>query len=89
MLPARKGKTGSIHTETWPTYEDALTIDDEIELVIQVNGKIVNKIAARRGLAKQEAEDIALTDIKVKDKLNGSSVKKVIVVPDKLVNVVI
>jgi leucyl-tRNA synthetase len=89
MLPARKGKTGSIHTEAWPSYEEALTVDDEIELVIQVNGKIVNKIAARRGLDKQQVEAIALTDDKVKDKLNGSSVKKVIVVPDKLVNVVI
>ena len=89
MLPSRKGKTGSIHTETWPSYDDALTVDDEIELVIQVNGKIVNKVAARRGLDKQQAEEIALTDDKVKDKLNGSSVKKVIVVPDKLVNVVI
>jgi len=88
-LPERKGKSGSIHVESWPTYDEALTVDDEIELVIQVNGKIVNKVAARRGLDKKQAEEIALTDNKVKDKLNGSSVKKVIVVPDKLVNVVI
>ena len=79
----------SIHVATWPSYDDALTIDDEIELVLQVNGKILNKVAARRGLSKPEAEEIALKDDKVKSKINGSAVRKVIVVPDKLVNVVV
>ncbi|MBC7997977.1 MAG: leucine--tRNA ligase, partial [Leptolyngbya sp.] len=89
MLPERKGKKGSIHVETWPTFDDALTIDGEIELVIQVNGKIVNKIPVPRGLDKKRLEEIALDDEKLKARLNGSGVKKVIVVPDKLVNVVI
>lgn len=83
------GDAGSIHTHTWPTFEESLTVDDEIELVIQVNGKIVNKVAAPRGLEKNKAEQIALDDEKVKAKLNGGTVRKVIVVPDKLVNVVI
>ena len=56
---------------------------------MQVNGKILNKVAARRGLSKPEAEEIALKDNKVKSKINGSAVRKVIVVPDKLVNVVV
>lgn len=89
MLPERKGKMGSIHVETWPTFEEALTIDGEIELVIQVNGKIVNKIPVARGLDKKCLEEIALDDEKLKARLNGSGVKKIIVVPDKLVNVVI
>jgi leucyl-tRNA synthetase len=79
----------SIHIATWPKFDDALTIDDEIELVLQVNGKIVSKVAARRGLPKPEAEEIALKDGKIQTKINGQSIRKIIVVPDKLVNVVV
>ncbi|HEY9717651.1 MAG TPA: class I tRNA ligase family protein, partial [Trichormus sp.] len=79
----------SIHTATWPTFDQALTVDDQVELVLQVNGKIVSKVAAPRGLPKPEAEQIALKDEKVQGKINGNQVQKVIVVPDKLVNVVI
>ena len=79
----------SIHTAKWPTFENSLTIDDEIELVLQINGKIVSKVAALRGLAKTAAEGIALADDKIVAKLDGQKVKKVIVVQDKLVNVVI
>ncbi len=79
----------SIHTTTWPSFVEALTIDDEIELVLQVNGKIVNKVAAPRGLQKDVAEKLAMDDDKVKAKLEGQSIRKVIVVPDKLVNIVI
>lgn len=79
----------SIHTSNWPKFDDALTVDDEIELVLQVNGKIVNKVAAPRGLDKQVAEKLALDDDKVKSRIDGQSIRKVIVVPDRLVNVVI
>ncbi|HEY9713014.1 MAG TPA: class I tRNA ligase family protein, partial [Chroococcales cyanobacterium] len=80
---------GSIHVAAWPKFDDALTIDNEIELVLQVNGKIVNKVTAPRGLAKPQAEELALKDEKMANKINGQSVRKVIVVPDKLVNVVV
>ena len=79
----------SIHIHPWPKYIDALTISDEIELVLQVNGKIVNKLMVGRGLSKEKIEELALSDDKVKAKLNGSAVRKIIVVPNKLVNVVI
>jgi leucyl-tRNA synthetase len=79
----------SIHVHPWPGFDDKLTIDDEIELVLQVNGKIVSKVVARRGLTREEAEAIALADEKVKAKMDGSPARKVIVVPDKLVNVVV
>ncbi len=79
----------SIHTATWPVFVESLTIDDEIELVLQVNGKIVNKMPASRGLEKSKAEELAMADDKMQAKLNGQAIKKVIVVPDKLVNVVI
>lgn len=81
--------TDSIHITQWPTFDEALTIDNQIELVLQVNGKIVNKVPAARGLEKKTAEDLALADEKVKSKIEGQAIKKVIVVPDKLVNVVV
>ena len=79
----------SIHVAAWPVFDEALTIDDEVELVLQVNGKIVNKLATQRGMAKDKLEALAMADDKVKAKLDGSAIKRVIVVPDKLVNVVI
>lgn len=79
----------SIHVTSWPSYDDALTIDNQIELVLQVNGKIISKVVAPRGLSKQDAEAKAFADDKMKVKIGENSVRKVIVVPDKLVNVVI
>ena len=84
------GQSGkSIHVSDWPGFIEELTIDSEIELVLQVNGRIVSKVNAPRGLAKAEAEEIALGDSKIQGKLNGQKVRKLIFVPDKLVNVVI
>jgi leucyl-tRNA synthetase len=79
----------SIHVTAWPTYLEELTIDNQIELVFQVNGKVVSKAATRRGIAKDEAEKLALDDSKIKAKVDGQTVRKIIFVPDKLVNVVI
>ncbi|MFN8656344.1 MAG: leucine--tRNA ligase [Candidatus Obscuribacterales bacterium] len=83
------GPTDSIHTHTWPTYKAELTIADEIELVLQVNGKLVSKVLAQRGLSDPQAEELALADTKVQKKIEGQSVRKVIVVRDRLVNVVV
>lgn len=84
-----KAEGDSIHVTSWPKFVDALTVDDEIELVLQVNGKIVNKVLAPRGLDKDKAEELARADEKVKAKLDGHEIIKVIVVPNKLVNIVI
>lgn len=84
---AQGGK--SIHVTQWPGYVEALTIDNQVELVLQVNGKIVNKVSAPRGLARPQAEELALKDEKMLVKISGQPVRKVIVVPDKLVNVVV
>lgn len=88
-LWSRIGYEGSVHQASWPDFKDELTIDDEIELVLQVNGKIVNKVPAPRGLDKPKAEEIAMADDKVQKRLTGQAVRKVIVVPDKLVNIVV
>ena len=88
-LSFAKDKNSSIHVQPWPIFDEKLTIDEIIELVLQVNGRIVNKIMVKRGLPKEELEALALSDNKVKAKMEGHSVKKIIVVLDKLVNVVI
>jgi len=89
ILKFAKSESDSIHTHTWPEYLESLTLDDEIELVLQVNGKIVSKLTVPRGIAASEAEALALADEKMLHKINAHTVRKVIVVKDKLVNVVI
>lgn len=79
----------SIHVYTWPVYKNELTSDDEVELVMQVNGKIVSKALIPRGMAKEELESLAKADEKMLAKLDGKSIRKVIVVPDKLINIVV
>lgn len=83
------GDKDSIHTHSWPTYVNQLTIADEIELVLQVNGKLVSKVQAPRGLSDPQAQELALSDAKMQKKIDGQSVRKVIVVRDRLVNVVV
>ena len=79
----------SIHIHPWPSYILKLTIADEIELVLQVNGKLVSKVLAPRGLSDPQAQELAMSDQKMQKKIEGQSVRKVIVVPDRLVNVVV
>jgi leucyl-tRNA synthetase len=79
----------SIHTRSWPQYVNELTIADEIELVLQVNGKLISKVQAPRGLSDPQAQELALTDAKIQKKIDGQCIRKVIVVRDRLVNVVV
>ena len=79
----------SIHETPWPKYIKELTVSDAVELVLQINGKIVNKVDAPRALPKPEAEALALADEKMQQRMQGRAVRKVIVVPDRLVNVVV
>ncbi len=83
-----KSKNDSIHTQTWPSYDESLTLDEQIELVLQVNGKVVSKKQVSRGLERKVAEEMALSDQKILHKINGQLVRKIVVVADKLVNVV-
>jgi leucyl-tRNA synthetase len=72
----------------WPTFDPALLIEDQVTLAVQVNGKLRDTLTAPRGLAKEEAEALALGSDKVQRQLNGAAPRKVIVVPDRLVNIV-
>ena len=79
----------SIHTLDWPTYEEALAKTSSITLVVQINGKLKDKIEVDAETPKDELEKIALNSDKIKELTNGKQIVKVIVVPGKLVNIVV
>lgn len=84
-----KSAQDSIHIAKWPGFTPELTATDEFELVLQVNGKIVNKTMVKRGISEPEAKKVALDDEKIKKKLEGQEPRKVIFVKDRLVNIVV
>ncbi|WP_118858089.1 leucine--tRNA ligase [Sphingomonas mesophila] len=85
---AARGESGLIADADWPAHEAALLVDDEVTLAIQVNGKLRDTLAAPRGLDRAAAEALALASPKVQAQLGGATPRKVIVVPDRLVNIV-
>lgn len=82
------GNEESLTYVPWPTYDEAALVEDEVEVVFQVNGKIRGKQNVARGLSKEELEQIAMNHEAVKEFIEGKTVRKVIAVPDKLVNIV-
>jgi len=80
--------SGMVADASWPPYDPALLIDEEVTIAVQVNGKLRDTITAPRGLPNEEAEARALALPRVQSQLGGGSPRKVIVVPDRLVNIV-
>jgi len=83
------GGKDSVHKLEWPKYEDALAKTSSITLVVQINGKVKDKIEVDAETPKDELEKIALNSEKIKELTNGKQIVKVIVVPAKLVNIVV
>jgi leucyl-tRNA synthetase len=83
------GHTESVSACSWPVYDERLTIDDKVTIVVQVNGKIRDKFIAAAGAAKAEIEKTALAMPGILKWTEGHTVVKVISVPDKLVNIVV
>lgn len=83
------GNDDSIFNAKWPEFDESNVLDDEIELVIQVNGKVRDKIQCARDISKEDAEKLALESEKIKGYTEEKEVLKVIYVPGKLVNVVV
>jgi leucyl-tRNA synthetase len=82
------GHTNTIAYEAWPVYDETKLVEDEIEIVVQVNGKVRAKLRVPADASKEQMEQIALEDAKVKEQLDGKTIRKVIAVPGKLVNIV-
>jgi leucyl-tRNA synthetase len=81
------GHEQTVTYHPWPQFVPALTLDDEVTLVLQVNGRICDRIIVARGLPKSELERLALDNEKVKDRIRGKEIAMIKVVPDRLVNV--
>lgn len=83
------GGAGSIHDEKWCVWDENLAKASKITLVVQVNGKVKDKLEADEGLSDDELKNLALSSDKVKELTAGKNIVKVIVVPKKLVNIVV
>jgi leucyl-tRNA synthetase len=83
------GHEGPVFRSAWPVFDEALAKEDAAEIPVQVNGKLRTRVTVPFGTAKDELERLALTDAKVKAFTDGKQVVKVVVVPDKLVNIVV
>ncbi len=82
------GHDETIAYEPWPTYDESKLVDDEIEIVVQINGKIRDRIFVPADCDKEELEQRAMASEKVQKQLAGKTIRKVIVVPKRLVNIV-
>jgi leucyl-tRNA synthetase len=85
----RTGHKYSIHTQAWPKYEEGLTQEDQVTLVVEVNGKVRDRVVVPSSIIEQEAKDLALNREKIKSHIQGRRIDKVIYVPKKLVNIVV
>ncbi len=85
---ARLGGGGLIAEAAWPEVDPALLVEDEVTIAVQVKGKLRDTLTVAKGLPNPELEALALASEKVQRALDGAEVRKVIVVPDRLVNIV-
>ena len=87
-LWAKNQNDFSVHNQSWPQFDQNLSEDDEITLIIQINGKVRDKIITSPQIGEEEAKNIALNSDKVKSHIMDQKVRKIIFVPGKLINIV-
>lgn len=80
---------GSVHKAAWPVVDAAAMVQDEVELVLQINGKVRDKIVVAAALSRDDLQEVAMQQPKVQKLIEGKQIVKVICVPDKLVNIVV
>ncbi len=84
----RLAQPGLAVNAPWPVFDPALATDDQVTMPVQVNGKRRCELTVARGLMPADVEQIALADAEVQSKLEGQPVRKIIVVPDRIINIV-
>ncbi|MBM7606112.1 leucyl-tRNA synthetase [Metabacillus crassostreae] len=87
-LWSKLGHSTTITYEAWPAFDEAKLVENEVEIVVQVNGKVRAKLLVAKDVTKNQLEQIALEDDRVKEQVEGKTIRKVIAVPGKLVNIV-
>ncbi len=83
------GNKTSVHKVEWPSYDEKALIKQEVEIVLQINGKVKDKVFVPTSADKSEIESLALENEKIKALTDGKNIVKVIVIPSKLVNIVV
>ena len=81
--------SGSIHQQPWPNYDENLISAEQITLVVQINGKVRDRLQCPVGMEKKETEEMVLASGKIQNLLERKAVRKIIVVPNRLVNLVV
>jgi leucyl-tRNA synthetase len=83
------GNKPSIFEQRWPEWDEDMAKEEKVELVIQINGKLRSKVVIPHGMSEEEIKKIAIEEEKIKNLIANKTVKKVIVVKGKLVNIVV
>ncbi|KZE41937.1 leucine--tRNA ligase [Brevibacillus parabrevis] len=83
------GHKETIAYEAWPTYDESKLVEDEVEIVIQINGKNKEKLLIASDSTKEQMEELALNNDMIKELIDGKTIVKIIAVPGKLVNIVV
>ena len=80
---------GDITEQSWPSYNEQLLVEDEVEIVLQINGKVRDRMKMPIVATDEEMKTAALSNPKIQERIAGKTVDNVIVVPKKLVNIVV
>jgi leucyl-tRNA synthetase len=88
-LWARTGHSYTIHNQPWPEYDHELAKEEEVTLIIQVNGKLRDKLLVPASISEAEAKELALSRERVKAYINSKKLTRVIYVPNRVVNIVV
>jgi leucyl-tRNA synthetase len=86
---AEMGEQYSVHKQAWPSYEEALIRAEQITLIVQVNGKLRDRIEAPADISEEAARQLALSSARVGPHLEGKELRKSVYVPGRLVNLVV
>ena len=84
----RIGEKSSVHLQTFPSWDDDLVVEEMVTLVVQVDGKMRDKLLVPLGIKEVEAKDLSLAQENVKRHLEGRDVAKIVYVPSRLINIV-
>ncbi len=87
-LWSKLGHEGTITYEAWPSFDESKLVDAEVEIVVQLNGKVRSKMMVSSEISREQLEAFVMEDEKVKELIDGKTIRKVIAVPGKLVNIV-
>ena len=85
----RMGDTDSVFERSWPTFDELAAAEDVVTIAVQINGKLRGEVEAERGADKEAVMELAMADERIQRHMEGRTVRKVIHVPDRILNLVV